>query len=132
LLLIDYGFACKTVISDPYRCEKKSGSPNFMAPELFKYNISTFIRLNLLSILKASDVWALGICIWILCNLKRPYKSGTYNDLKKEILESNAPSLLDTKTDDDLKNKVHEMVNSMLNKNFKQRITPDNLLYIYY
>ena len=60
----DFGLAKKLSGTNNFAVSTKIGTPNYMAPEIFcgeKYN-------------EAVDIWALGVCLYEMLTLKRPFK----------------------------------------------------------
>ena len=125
--LVDFGLACQTRVcptSDPdiaYTCcYGKAGTPGYMAPETIRGE-SYF----------ATDIWSLGVTIFGLASGNYPFlfsndpnKTDDENNrqILDTILETQPFSLTTSNT------KLNLAVNSMLDKNFLNRIQIDPLL----
>lgn len=70
--IIDFGFATKSKKTD-LQC----GTPNFMAPELF-------IKFEKHDPFK-TDIWALGVTLFYLCESRHPFKGFDERSLSKLI-----------------------------------------------
>ena len=57
---------------------KQTGTPLFMAPECFKRGVNTQYYSG-----RKSDVWALGLCIYLLAFNKFPFDTSDAYDTKK-------------------------------------------------
>jgi len=74
------------------------GSPPYMSPEMLKIQLDDRINVKL-----NTDVWSIGIVIYELIKLKRPFKD------MYEILNSRLPDL-DSNVPDLFKNLVKEYI----------------------
>jgi serine/threonine-protein kinase len=77
----DFGLA-KRVLSDDLPGRKLVGTPYFMAPELFDGGEAT----------SASDVYALGVCYYLMLTGRLPFEGRSISDVMRAILTSTAPS----------------------------------------
>lgn len=122
--LIDFGLSCFNDI-----CPNSIvGTPNYISPELIQhfYGKDSGEILNetqLLELYKASDVWAVGILLYILANHSSPYVSKTIPSLFLEI------SKIDTRiTSDTDFHFVNTLIEKILVVDYKQRPTAQELL----
>ena len=85
---IDFGFSCFTDILSLYSCKKSTtGTPKFMAPELFNFpkNLNDY---EIFEMYKKADVWSLGIVIYKFLLGKLPPgidKAGSMQELVKAV-----------------------------------------------
>lgn len=116
-MLVDFGFACSTNIDNPYHCKNNtSGTPYFIAPEKWIYNITD------LEILKKSDIWMIGITLYALVEKKSPWKSTNIDDLKKEIISMEPPPMISGPK------QIQRLITACLRKNYKQRPTASEVI----
>jgi len=79
LKLLDFGLA-KPV--NPYEIYSyRSGTPYFMAPELIQNRIKRSA-----DVCKASDMWALGVCVFVILNGKLPFTGRDREELFHKII----------------------------------------------
>jgi len=75
--LIDFGLSITTDTDDGSLVEEFSGSPYYMAPEIFtKQPFDPLL----------SDIWSFGVCMYILLCQDVPFSARTYKELKKKVL----------------------------------------------
>lgn len=83
--LADFGLAKRVRKSSRELGEVLAGTPNYMAPELFHGQGAT----------TASDVYALGVCYFVLLTGKLPFVGSSLNDLMKKAAEDPLPNIRD-------------------------------------
>ena len=116
--LIDYGFA---ILSDKEeRINGCCGTPYYMDPDL---------AANRSYIAQAGDVWALGVCMFILLTGRQPFAAKCETDLYRKIIAGKYKFPKDMyqlnnqgrvyQISDDAKC----LIQKMLNKNARQRIS---------
>jgi serine/threonine-protein kinase len=81
----DFGLAKKVIGGAETGDEKLVGTPHFMAPELFRGARAT----------PSSDVYALGVCYFLLLTGRVPYICNSLKELKQAALSEPMPSLRD-------------------------------------
>ena len=83
--LADFGLAKRVIGSDaqPMLAERVAGTPQFMAPELFQGSPAT----------TQSDVYALGVCLFLLLTGRLPYPRPHLNQIVASALHDPFPSL---------------------------------------
>ncbi len=79
--LADFGLAKR--IYDDNQPDILVGTPNYMAPELFAGEPAT----------PASDVYALGVCYFLLLTGRLPYVAGTLTELRRTVGTDPVPSV---------------------------------------
>ncbi len=113
--LIDFGLSCQTKTSDLYTryCESYKGTPYYIAPELFTLKVR----------LPASDMWALGVTLYIGATGSYPIDISTYNvtDLFIKIRDTEPAKLNTSNT------VLNEVVNGLLVKDIYKRLTAKQL-----
>jgi serine/threonine protein kinase len=82
--IADFGLA-KRVISEGTgsKSEKLAGTPNFMAPELFQKKPASPV----------SDVYALGVCYYLLLTGHFPFTGGSLSELKQAAINNPLPNV---------------------------------------
>ncbi|GAH09601.1 unnamed protein product, partial [marine sediment metagenome] len=84
--IIDFGLACHTLFKEHLGqyCDSVGGTPDYIAPEFFKLKMRT----------PATDMWALGILLYIAVMKEYPYGEN-YNvqDLFYKIENNKAPKI---------------------------------------
>ncbi|MBT4868074.1 MAG: serine/threonine protein kinase [Planctomycetaceae bacterium] len=83
--IADFGLAKRIHADDDDDGQYLVGTPNFMAPELFRGEQAT----------PASDVYALGVTYFLLLTGQFPYAGGTLQTLMKAVSENPAPNARD-------------------------------------
>lgn len=83
--LADFGLA-KRIIRDDAETDHLVGTPNFMAPELLAGEPAT----------TASDVYALGVCYYLLLTGKVPFVGSTLAQLRRSVATEPVPNVRDT------------------------------------
>ena len=81
----DFGIA-KMVDSTQDLASTVIGTPYYMAPEVFKYKPYSY----------KSDIWSLGIVLYEMCNLRRPFDAQSYQGLAVKIMRGSYPSITPT------------------------------------
>lgn len=79
--IADFGLAKRIV--DNSRNEQLAGTPNFMAPELLMGSPAT----------PASDVYALGVCYFLMLTGRLPFTGGTLAELRRSVHSQPLPNL---------------------------------------
>ncbi|CAK81181.1 unnamed protein product (macronuclear) [Paramecium tetraurelia] len=90
------------------------GTPYYMSPELFKYKPYSY----------KSDVWALGCCLYEMCNLRHAFDAQSMNGLALKILKGSYPSISQSYSKG-----LRELINKMLNVNPKARPTIQEIVH---
>ncbi len=83
--LADFGLAKRVRKSGKPGGEVLAGTPNYMAPELFHGEQAT----------TASDVYALGVCYFVLLTGRLPFVGSSLNDLMSKVTEDPLPAIRD-------------------------------------
>jgi serine/threonine protein kinase len=80
---------------DPYNhyFKLQSGTPFFMAPEML-LNISKDLK-SMLGNLKAIDMWAIGVCFYMLYTLTRPFPAREFKELVINTTTKQPPPISD-------------------------------------
>lgn len=81
--IVDFGLAKQVRNHDVTSTTKLVGTPHYMAPELF-----SGVAPN-----RQSDVYALGVCYFVMLTGQLPYQGETLTDVRKAILDDPLPSL---------------------------------------
>ncbi len=115
--IIDYGLSCfstKGFIIKQY-CNSTGGTPKYIAPEILKNNERY----------PASDMWALGIALYIGATNGYPYNLPKPTSIKVlfNIIKTGEPNKLNTSNQ-----QLNDLVNGLLVKNYKKRLTSDQVL----
>ena len=82
------------------------GTPYYMSPELFKNKPYGY----------KSDVWALGCCLYELCNLRHAFDAQSLNGLCVKILKGSYPALNNCYS-----KQLRDLINKMLSVKPSQR-----------
>ncbi|CAD8066727.1 unnamed protein product [Paramecium primaurelia] len=90
------------------------GTPYYMSPELFKYKPYSY----------KSDVWALGCCLYEMCNLRHAFDAQSMNGLALKILKGSYSSISPTYS-----KALRDLINKMLNTNPKARPTIQEIVH---
>ncbi|KAM0674135.1 hypothetical protein GVAV_002208 [Gurleya vavrai] len=85
------------------------GTPFYMAPEIIR-KINYDERV---------DVWSLGICLYEMITLKRPFNGKSRKELQNNIVKSNLPSVEII----DESNLLYEILMKCLNKDHESRVS---------
>ena len=112
--ITDFGLSCSprpAMYSIPF-CETRGGTPYYMPPEYFNKGMRY----------KSSDMWSLGIALYVCATGKFPYIVKDFTELANAIKELPAPQL---KTTNDQLNMI---TNGLLNKTPSARLTPDLII----
>jgi len=104
----DFGLA-KRILSDDASGARLAGTPHFMAPELFEGAPAT----------TASDVYALGVCYYLLLTGRLPFEGRTVSDVMRAILTANAPG--PRRIDPDIPLDMAECATLLMNRDPQQR-----------
>ena len=118
--LIDLGFA--SFIDPPINsCIPRAtksfmGSPFYVAPEIWKEGEVCSVDL------KKSDIWSLGIVLYELKMKKMPYRSDSFDNLKKEVLEMNTDFVINCQC------KLCRLISMMLTLDYRARPCSHDLL----
>lgn len=83
--LADFGLAKRVRKSGKVVGEALAGTPNYMAPEIFHGQPAT----------PASDVYALGVCYFVLLTGRLPFVGNSLNELMKKVKDDPLPPLRD-------------------------------------
>ncbi|MFN9717598.1 MAG: serine/threonine protein kinase [Planctomycetota bacterium] len=101
--IVDFGLA-KRVVGDDLPSGNLAGTPYFMAPELFEGGVAT----------PASDVYALGVCYYLMLTGRFPFEGDSISTLMKAILTADYTSVRRIK--DEIPLDMAECVSLMLNR----------------
>jgi len=80
LKMLDFGLAIEVPPDETF--SYRAGTPYFMAPEVIKNNNRSA------DVCKKSDIWSVGICLYILLNGTAPFKGGNRDELFTAILRN--------------------------------------------
>ncbi len=80
--IADFGLAKRVLTGDP-EGRVLCGTPHFMAPELFDGAPAS----------PASDVYALGVCLFVMLTGEVPFRGNTFADLARTVRSERLPSL---------------------------------------
>ena len=106
--IVDFGLA-KRVRGDDLPTSNLAGTPYFMAPELFEGQQGT----------PASDVYALGVCYYLMLTGRFPFEGDSVSSLMKAILTAEYTSV--RRINEDIPLDVAECVSLMLNREPRNR-----------
>lgn len=101
--IVDFGLAKRVVGDDLPNCNL-AGTPYFMAPELFEGEAAS----------PASDVYALGVCYYLMLTGRFPFEGDSINSLMKSILTAEYTSV--RRINEDIPLDMAECVSLMLNR----------------
>lgn len=104
----DFGLA-KRVVSDDLGAARLAGTPYFMAPELFEGSPAT----------PASDVYALGVCYYLMLTGRLPFECRNIPELMRTILTSECTSV--RRLEPEIPLDVAECVSLLLSRDLRQR-----------
>lgn len=104
--IVDFGLA-KTVHSEQHA--RLAGTPHFMAPELLEGQPAS----------PASDVYALGVCYYVMLTGEYPFEGESMNALMAAILTGEYTSV--RRQNEDVPLEMAECVSLMLNRDPKRR-----------
>jgi serine/threonine-protein kinase len=104
----DFGLA-KRILSDDVAERVCAGTPHFMAPELFEGAPAS----------TASDVYALGVCYYLLLTGRLPFEGRSVSDVMRAILTANAPG--PRRINPDIPLDMAECATLLMNRDPKQR-----------
>lgn len=79
----DFGLAKRVAANGNQSSEPLFGTPYFMAPELFQGGRST----------TTSDVYALGVCYFLLLTGQLPFVSSSFKELRQRVTEERIPQI---------------------------------------
>jgi serine/threonine-protein kinase len=105
--LVDFGLA-KQILAESDK-ERLVGTPNFMAPEVLLGSPAT----------NSSDVYALGVCYFLMLTGRLPFTGGTLNDLRKSVTSDPVPNI--RKLVPEINLEIAECVNLLLAKSPENR-----------
>lgn len=110
--IIDYGLACNIQNSAVWNkyCKTNGGTPGYIAPEYVNHGIR----------LPESDLWALGVLLFISATGTMPFNKSTFRQTLNSIRDDRI--VLDT--DNELLNTI---VNGLLIKNYRNRLSLEKL-----
>ncbi|MEY3457320.1 MAG: Serine/threonine-protein kinase PrkC [Planctomycetota bacterium] len=104
----DFGLA-KRILSEDLPGAKLAGTPHFMAPELFEGVEAT----------SQSDVYALGVCYYLMLTGRLPFEGRSVSDVMRAILTSTAPS--PRRINPDIPLDMAECITLLMNRDASQR-----------
>jgi serine/threonine protein kinase len=115
--IVDYGLACIAIEGawEQY-CESHGGTPNYVAPELFSQGVR----------LPASDMWALGIALYLSSTKgEYPFTVSDTDTIQElfTIIDTTEPKKLSTSN-----SQLNDIVNGLLNKDFFKRLTAEQVI----
>lgn len=94
--------------------EEKVGTPFYLAPELWKNQKCT----------KASDIWALGVILYELCNHDYPFPATEEEELKNKVLTQKMEKMRTG-----VSHEFSVFINKMLKKEASERPTIEEIIY---
>lgn len=118
LKLLDFGIAMDAFPNQTY--SYRAGTPYYMAPEVIRNREE---RSG--TICKKSDMWSLGICIFIMLNGQVPFKGTTKNELFDSILFQKKMTF----TTRGISKEAKQFVFQLLQRDAKQRLSVDDALH---
>lgn len=76
--IADFGITC---VDEYNNCSNFSGTPNYIAPEIWKenYNFDNYIT---------ADIWSMGMTFYYLTNRRLPFTARNTESIKKFVIES--------------------------------------------
>ena len=113
MVLIDFGIACSE------SCSGTPGTLGWAPPELMSLNPPQSLIAS-----QSHDIWSLGLVFYVLANLKLPFDR-TNIESKEDINRVINGYLEPSHHPDD---KINNLINKMLNKNWRNRPTASALL----
>ncbi len=119
--IIDFGLSCYA--TDLSCLKNLVGSINYIAPEILNGSSKDYGK---------SDIWALGMIIYILkykSNIWETYPNNTKKLVKEIVEDETKPNLKLIKND--VNESTYELLYHMLNRDFTQRPSIDVLINIY-
>jgi len=81
--IVDFGLAKRVLDDDGVPAGRIVGTPHYMAPELFHGTANT----------TRSDVYALGVCYFVMLTGKLPYPGGTFEDMRRTVGTTPLPNI---------------------------------------
>ena len=115
--LIDFG--CARQVMDDKELNDIAGSPYYVAPEILSNDI-----LRTGKILKAADVWSIGIILYIFIFGQPPF-NGKNN---KEIFQNISRCKLTFSSNNQCSDQVKDLISKLLHRHPKKRITIEQAL----
>jgi serine/threonine-protein kinase len=106
--IVDFGLA-KRIVGDDLPSSNLAGTPYFMAPELFEGGTAS----------TATDVYALGVCYYLMLTGRFPFEGDSISTLMKSILTANYTSV--RRINEDIPLDIAECVSLMLNREPRNR-----------
>ena len=101
--IVDFGLA-KLIVGADVEGQTLAGTPYFMAPELFEGQPAT----------PSTDVYALGVCYYLMLTGRYPFEGDSVNSLMKSILTAKYTSV--RRINDAIPLDIAECVSQMLNR----------------
>ena len=101
--IVDFGLA-KRIVGADVEGHALAGTPYFMAPELFEGQPAT----------PSTDVYALGVCYYLMLTGRYPFEGDSVNSLMKSILTAKYTSV--RRINDAIPLDIAECVSQMLNR----------------
>ncbi|EEB08637.1 CAMKK/META protein kinase Ppk34 [Schizosaccharomyces japonicus yFS275] len=112
LKIIDFGIAVQ--LDNKKEASKPTGTPAFMAPELFTLDMH-------LECAKLLDVWSMGVTLYVLLFARLPFEAPTIVDMVEKIKTE------DPEIPEECSDKLKHLLRRLLDKNPKTRITTEEL-----
>ena len=127
MVLIDYGFLCSVKnINIPdidLGCFDNKGTPLYLSPELYQIIFSGQKIQIPGKVLKAADVWALGVVFYLIITCEFPFRGfDPSNDGIKQFYNFLRKG--------DLQKSQYNFINGMLETDFKKRLTINDVYKI--
>jgi NIMA (never in mitosis gene a)-related kinase len=107
------GFRASTILGPDEKTRTICGNPFFRAPEVWSG----------IGYTNSCDLWSLGVVIYELCALSPPFKGGTYDKLRKQVINDSPPQIPDFYSRD-----LRELIVGLLSKNPLKRPTCEEIL----
>jgi len=118
MVLIDFG--CAKIVKDDEEYKDLVGTPYYLAPESAAGH--KYTRTG--KVLKASDVWSIGVIAYVLLTGRPPFNGRSNNEIFSAIIKKKIKFPTGVK----LSQSFVDFVKRMLKKSPKQRITIDEAL----